>query len=415
MPRRHAWLLLSLLVTHWMPRRRAALLLPLLVPILSLAFTFAQATPPVLVADNAATAANAPDLAPVPVSVPDGFGVQPHQLWAPPGFSASVIAAGLKQPRFMAFDSAGNLLLADAGSGNVYRYPASNGSIFPSRQPPEPLLHGLNAPSNVALWDGYLYVGETTAVARYAYDPASGSTGQRQAVVPDLPADGHSTRTIAFGPDGVMYVSVGSSCNICDESDQRRAAILSFAPDGSGAQRFAWGLRNAVGLAIQPETGLLWATVNERDNQGNEIPPDLVTILGSGQNFGWPTCQPPFATPQSPGADCSGITPPTVAIQAHSAPLGLAFYTGASFPPDFANDLFVVQHGSWNRDPPAEPKLLRVHFAAGQPVVAQDFLKGWQNAAGDRWGRPAGIVIAPDGSLIVSDDQAGILYRVSFG
>jgi glucose/arabinose dehydrogenase len=396
-----------------MPRRRASLLV--LVLLLSLAFTFAQDASPVLLADNAATAANASDLAPVSVAAPDGFGFQSHQLWAPPGFSVSVVAAGLKQPRFMAFDPAGNLLLADAGSGNVYRYPAANGSIAPSPAPPEPLLRGLNAPSNVALWDGDLYVGETTAVARYAYDPASGSLGQRQVVVPDLPAGGHSTRTVVFGPDGTLYVSVGSSCNICDESDARRAAILSFAPDGSGFQRFAWGLRNAVGLAIQPDTGQLWATVNERDNQGNEIPPDLVTIVGSGQNFGWPACQPPFAQPQSPGLDCSGITPPTIGIQAHSAPLGLTFYTGGAFPGDYANDLFVVQHGSWNREPPAEPKLLRIHFADSQPVVAQDFLKGFQDAQGSRWGRPAGVVVAPDGSLIVSDDQAGSLYRVHFG
>ena len=211
-----------------------------------------------------------------------------------------------------------------------------------------------------------------------------------------------------------MYVSVGSSCNICDEADERRAAVLRFAPDGSGYGRFASGLRNAVGLAVQPGAGLLFATVNERDNQGNEIPPDLVTIVQQGQNFGWPGCQPPSARPQEPGRDCSGVTPPTIAIQAHSAPLGLAFYTGQAFPPDYANDLFVVQHGSWNRDPPAAPKLLRIHFDADQPVVARDFLTGWQGADGNRWGRPAGVVVAPDGSLIVSDDQAGLIYRVAF-
>jgi glucose/arabinose dehydrogenase len=150
---------------------------------------------------------------------------------------------------------------------------------------------------------------------------------------------------------------------------------------------------------------LLWATVNERDNQGNEVPPDLVTIVGQGQNFGWPGCLPPNATPQEPGRDCSGITPPTVGIQAHSAPLGLAFYVGQQFPGDFVNDLVVVQHGSWNRQPPAEPKLLRLHFEAARPVSAQDFATGWQTADGNRWGRPAGVVVAADGSLIVSDDS----------
>jgi glucose/arabinose dehydrogenase len=380
---------------------------------------FAQSAAPsagatAFVADNVTTAANSPDLQPITPGVPAGFGfsTQP-QLFAPPGFSVSVLAAGLKQPRFMAFDPSGNLLVADLAAGAVYRYPASNGSIESSASAPTALISGLTAPSNVALWGGYLYVGETNAISRYSYDPASGSVGSREVIVPDLPTGGHGTRTVVFGPDASMYVSVGSSCNICNESDPRRAAILRFGPDGSGYERFAWGLRNAVGLAIQPGTGLLWATVNERDNQGNEIPNDLVTIVQDGQNFGWPTCQPPDATPQSPGNDCSGITPPTVGIQAHSAPLGLAFYTPSAFGSDYVGDLFVVQHGSWNRTPPAAPKLLRIHFQNGSPVSASDFLTGFQLEDGSRWGRPAGVVVAPDGSLILSDDQAGLLYRVA--
>jgi glucose/arabinose dehydrogenase len=400
-----------------MLRRRIALL-SVVVAAISLAPLPLAAQPApgganAFVTDNAVTAANALDLVPTNLIVPSSVGVQPHVLSAPPGFSVSVVAAGLKQPRFMAFDDAGNLLLADDAVNAVYRYPASNGSIDPAPTPPTPLLKDLNAPSNVALWGGYLYVGETTTIARYAYDSASGSVGPRQVVVPDLPGGGHATRTVAFGPDGTMYVSVGSSCNICDESDPRRAAILRYAPDGSGYERFAYGLRNAVGLAIEPGTGLLWATVNERDLQGNEIPPDLVTIVSKGKNYGWPACQPPAATPQTPGAKCSGVTPPTIGIQAHSAPLGLAFYTGQAFPADYTGDLFVVQHGSWNREPPAAPKLLRIHLAADQPSWAKDFLTGWQDDQYNRWGRPAGIIVAPDGSLIVSDDQAGLLYRVS--
>jgi glucose/arabinose dehydrogenase len=367
-----------------------------LLPLVLLAFTFAaQPGGSPYVVNDQATAANAPDLQPLSVGS--------HQLWAPPGYSVSVLASGLKAPRFMAFDAAGNLLLADASAGSIYRYPAP---VQPSSSPPPTLLQGLDAPSNVALWGGYLYVGETTAIARYAYDAGSGSVGQREVIVPDLPDGGHSTRTVAFSRDGSMYVAVGSSCNICDESDSRRAAILRFAPDGSAYERFASGLRNPVGLAIQPETGLLWATVNERDNQGNEIPTDLVTVVGAGQNFGWPACQPPFAAPQSTGNDCSGVTPPTIGIQAHSAPLGLAFAS--------SSDLYVAQHGSWNRDPPAEPKLLHIRLdEKGSPVSVADFVKGWQDATGSRWGRPAGITVAPDGSLIVSDDQAGVLYRVS--
>jgi len=368
------------------------------------------------VADNATTARTAATSAPLaPVALTNGVDGAPtgQSIALPSGFSIARMATGLRNPRFMAFDDAGNLLVADAQTGSVYRYPVSGGSIAPSSQPPAPLLRGLDAPSNVALHDGFLYVGETTAIARYAYESA-GAPGPREVVVPNLPAGGHSTRTVAFGADGLMYVSVGSSCNICAESDARRAAILRFAPDGSGSARFADGLRNAVGLAIQPTSGLLWATVNERDDQGNEVPPDLVTIVREGQNFGWPGCQPPAATPQDPGRDCTAITPPTVGLQAHGATLGLAFYAAAQFPGDYAGDLFVVQHGSWNRQPPAEPKLVRLHFDGGVPVSAQDFATGWQLADGNRWGRPAGVIVAPDGSLIVSDDQAGVLYRVSY-
>ena len=367
------------------------------------------------VADNVATASTAASTAPLlPTSLIGLDGAPTTRTVAlPAGFSVSQVAASLRAPRFMAFDEQGNLLVADSAAGSVYRYPAANGSIAPSGQPPPALVSGLEAPSNVALYAGQLYIGETRTISRYAYDPG-GAVSAREVVVAELPRGGHNTRTVAFGPDGVMYVSVGSSCNICDEADERRAAILKFAPDGSGYERFAYGLRNAVGLAIQPGTGSLWATVNERDNQGNELPPDLVTIVGQGQNFGWPGCQPPDAKPQFAGRDCSGITPPTVGIQAHSAPLGLAFYSGQQFPADYANDLFVVQHGSWNRQPPAAPKVLRLHFDGARPVSAQDFATGWQQPDGSRWGRPAGVVVAPDGSLILSDDQSGALYRVAY-
>ncbi|MFN8482448.1 MAG: PQQ-dependent sugar dehydrogenase [Anaerolineae bacterium] len=364
----------------------------------------------------ASSAAPGTGLATTQLGVPAGLSMDAHEMRLAPGFSISVLATGLRSPRFMTFDDAGNLLIADM-SGSVYRYPAANGAIAPSAQPPQPLLTGLNTPSSLALFktDGgqYLYVGETQQISRYPYSSA-GAVGARE-VVAALPAGGgHVTRTVAFGPDSKMYVSVGSSCNICDEPDERRAAILQYNPDGSGSTRFASGLRNAVGLAFQPGTGALWATVNERDNQGNDIPPDLVTIVGQGQNFGWPHCQPPNAAPQEPGADCANITPPTVPIQAHSAPLGLTFYTGSQFPASYSGSLFVAVHGSWNRQPPAEPKLLHIVFQDGKPVRVDDFVAGWQLPSGQRWGRPVGVVVAPDGSLIVSDDQAGVLYQVRY-
>ncbi len=350
------------------------------------------------------------------LSVPPGINMPARAMRAPQGVSVSVVAAGLRQPRFMTFDTAGNLLVADQ-TGSVYRYPTANGALQPTAAAPAPILSGLNTPSSLALYqaaDGvYLYVGETDRISRYRYTP-DGLPSGRETVVSLPSGAGHFTRTVVFGPDGKMYVSVGSSCNICQEQDERRAAILRYNPDGSGYERFAWGLRNAVGLAFQPGTGGLWATVNERDNQGNDIPPDLVTIVGQGQDFGWPRCLPPNATPQTPGADCSNVTPPTVAIGAHAAPLGLAFYTGSQFPTPYQGNALVAQHGSWNRQPPAEPKLLRIRFEGGQAVGAEDFVTGWQFPNGQRWGRVAGVIVAPDGSLIVSDDQAGVLYRVAY-
>ncbi len=365
---------------------------------------------PVLLVDDAATAN--PDLVDVEVADPAGFGVAGQTLQAPPGYAVSVVGSGIGGPRFMAFDDAGNLLVGAASDGVVYRFPFADGQLGDA----EVLIEGLNQPASVALFtadDGeYLYVGEESQVSRFRYD-AAGPVEDQEVVIPDLPTGGHGTRTVAFGPDGMLYLAVGSSCNICVEDEPLRATVSRANPDGSGLEVIATGLRNPVGLAFEPETGSLWATVNERDNQGNEIPPDLVTIVTEGANFGWPECLPPDAAPQEAGAECSGVTPPTIGIQPHSAPLGLAFLEGEGIPGDVNGDLIVVQHGSWNREPPAAPKLLLIEFEDGMPVAARDFVTGWQDASGERWGRPAGVVVAPDGSLIVSDDTNGLLYRIA--
>jgi glucose/arabinose dehydrogenase len=367
---------------------------------------------PVLVVDDAQTAN--PDLVEVEVADPAGFGVSGQTLRVPPGYTVSVVAAGLGGPRFMTFDDEDNLVVGAARQGVVFRFPflAANGQLGE----PEVLASGLQQPASVAIFttdnSQYLYVGEIGQVSRFPYDPA-GSVGPQEVVIPDLPEGGHRTRTVAFGPDGMLYLAVGSSCNICLEEEPIRATISRANPDGSGLEIIATGLRNPVGLDFQPGTDLLWATVNERDNQGNEIPPDLVTIVEEGANYGWPACLPPDATPQEPGADCSGVIPPTIGIQAHSAPLGLTFLEGEGAPSELSGDLIVAQHGSWNREPPAAPKLLLIDFEDGVPVAVRDFATGWQDASGERWGRPAGVVVAPDGSLIVSDDSNGLLYRIS--
>ncbi|MEA2513310.1 MAG: hypothetical protein QOJ59_2797, partial [Thermomicrobiales bacterium] len=223
-----------------------------LIPVVANSSPIARAqNAPVLVVDDEQTAN--PDLQAVELTAADGIDTPGSELLLPEGFSASVVASGLQGPRFMAFDAAGNLLVADKDAGNVYRYAAAeDGVIEPSGEPPEPLIVGLNGPSSVAFFEAgdttYLYVGETHEILRFPYDP-DGAVGEAELVVPDLPTAGHSTRTVAFGEDGELYVSIGSSCNICDEEDDRRAAIMRYSPDGSDGERFAWGLRNAVGLA----------------------------------------------------------------------------------------------------------------------------------------------------------------------
>ena len=365
---------------------------------------------PALIVDDAATAN--PDLVEVEVGDPNGFGVSGQTLQIVPGYTISAVGAGLGDPRFMDVDDAGNLLVGTGRQGIVYRFPYAQGQLGE----PEVLISGLQQPTSAAIFtvddEDYLYVGEIHQVSRFRYDPA-GPVGDQEVVIADLPTGGHRTRTVAFGPDGMLYLAVGSSCNICVEEEPIRSTVSRANPDGSDLEIIATGLRNPVGLDFQPGTDLLWATVNERDNQGNEIPPDLVTIVAEGADYGWPECMPPDATPQEPGADCSDVTPPTIGIQAHSAPLGLAFLEGEGIPDELNGDLIVVQHGSWNREPPAAPKLLLIDFEDGMPVAARDFATGWQDASGERWGRPAGVVVAPDGSLIVSDDENGFLYRIS--
>src|SRR5215217_65661 len=365
---------------------------------------------PALLVDDAETANL--ELVAVAVADPLGFGVSGRTLRVPPGYSVSVVGGGLDGPRFMDFDGENNLIVGAASQGVVYRFPFAGGRLGE----PEVLITGLQQPASVTIFtadDGqYLYVGEETQVSRFPYDPA-GPIGDQEVIIPDLPAGGHRTRTVAFGPDGTLYLAVGSSCNICLEQEPIRATVSRANPDGSDLNIFATGLRNPVGLAFQPGTDLLWATVNERDNQGNEIPPGLVTIVEEGADYGWPECIPPDAKPQEAESECFGTTPPTIGIQAHSAPLGLAFLEGEEIPDAVNGDLIVAQHGSWNREPPAAPKLLLIDFENGLPVAARDFVTGWQDASGERWGRPAGVVVAPDGSLIVSDDSSGLLYRFS--
>jgi len=192
--------------------------------------------------------------------------------------------------------------------------------------------------------------------------------------------------------------------------------VTRYNLDGSGAHTFATGLRNSVGLAFHPTTAELWANNNDRDDLGDDVPPEHLNILQDGKWYGWPQCYlPNQPNPEYPGANCAGVAPPALTVQAHSAPLGLTFYTGTQFPAEYQGDAFMTYHGSWNRSVPTGAKVVRVRVQNGRPTAVLDFVTGWQLSDGSRWGRPVHVVTAADGALLISDDLGGRIWRVSYG
>jgi glucose/arabinose dehydrogenase len=311
------------------------------------------------------------------------------QIDLPSGFGISVFAGGLDTPRNMAIGPDGQLYVAERGAGRIIRLPDINHDGLSDRL--QVVAVGFDSPSSLAFYkDGSLYISTPTQVFRLSQPDADGVFQKRDLVIDGLPGrQDHFTRTLLFGPDWAsLFVQVGSSCNVCNESDPRRAAIMRFNADGSGAEIYARGLRNAVGITFRPGTDELWATNNGSDNLGDNRPPDTIQIVQRGQDYGWPRCHagnipdPQFG---GPGA-CSGVAKPLINLQAHSAALGLTFYTGHQFPADYRGDLFVALHGSIYRSVPTGYKVVRIHFTNGQPGQAQDFASGWLAQAGRVWG-----------------------------
>ena len=346
----------------------------------------------------------------------------------PPGFGISIFAEGLAGPRMLAVGPDNELYVANRGAGSVVRLPDDDRDGVANAL--EVVADGLSAPSSIAFlmdstspYDGALYVGETRRVLRLTEPDASGVFQERAVVVDGLPSGGHNTRTLLFSPDyRFLYVSVGSSCNVCIEEDPRRAGIVRYRPDGSEEMVFATGLRNAVGITFRPGTDELWATNNGRDWLGDDQPPETVHLVREWDDAGWPRCHagrivdPEYGEPEG----CQGVAPPAVEMQAHSAPLGLTFYSGDQFPADYQGDLYVAFHGSWNRSDPTGYKVVRIEFGRGssaedgQPGVVHDFAAGWLREDGSRWGRPVDVIVGPDASLYVSDDEGGVIYRIFY-
>lgn len=331
-----------------------------------------------------------------------------HALVLPRGFRVDLFASRVGDVRFLALSPDGTVYATLRGPGHVVRLPDADGDGHADAV--ELVLEHLQNPHGIAFRGDTLYVAEVHQVIRLV--PGSGAP---EVVVPALPAGpGHSTRTIVFRGDE-MFVSVGSSCNLCDERDERRAAVLRFHADGTGGEVYATGLRNSVGLAVHPESHEIWATNNDRDRLGDDRPPDRVNILRPGGFYGWPQCYlPGMPNPEyaDHAARCDSAIGPAVSLPAHAAPLGLAFYQADQFPADYRGNLFIALHGSWDRSFPIGYKVVRVPVAEGRAAGPwQDFVSGWQ--VGRRaWGRPVDVLVAPDGSLLVSDDRGGRIFRV---
>jgi glucose/arabinose dehydrogenase len=306
--------------------------------------------------------------------------------------------------------------------------PAILGANAPACMPPADFVQrgagDLSAPFGLAFNDGYLYVGNTASLVRYKYANGDLKAQGEPEKLMNLPAGGHSTRNILFNRKGTkMYVAVGSQSNNDAGEDCRRAAILEFNPDGSGYRVYASGIRNPVGLALQPGTDIVWTAMNERDNLGDDLVPDYATSVKEGGFYGWPYSYiGKNYDPRYVGAFPDLVNKalvPDVLLPAHSAALGITFYTGNQFPQRYRNGGFVALHGSWNRSVASGYKVVFFPMNNGKPGAIEDFLTGFLSSTGandtsiDAWGRPVGVTVARDGSLLVSDDVANRIWKVS--
>ena len=368
-------------------------------------------------------------------------------LKVPPGFQVEPFASGLTDPRALLTAPNGDIFVVEAEPGRVRVLRTGDGESKPRHN--SVFATGLSQPFGIAFYPPgpdpqWLYVANTNSVVRFPYRVGDiKARGRPESIVRTLPTGGHITRNLAFSKDGrQMFVSVGSAGNDGEgmkkrsaaeitrwdaehglgaawDDDADRAAVLVFDPDGKNRRTFASGLRNCVGLAVNPQTGDLWCSVNERDALGDNLVPDYVTRVRDGAFFGWPWYyigahqDPQHAGERSDLKDKVAV--PDVLLQAHSASLGIAFYNGTQFPAEYRNDAFVAEHGSWNRSKRTGYKLVRVHLQDGVPNGEyEDFLTGFVASDSTVWGRPVGVAVAHDGALLLSEDGNGTIWRISW-
>ncbi|MCX2979824.1 oxidoreductase [Halieaceae bacterium IMCC14734] len=332
------------------------------------------------------------------------------------GFSVSVYARGLENPRAMAMSESGQLLITSPRSGSILRLEDTNDDLAADNS--SVLIDGLTRPYGIALHNGYLYIGESNQIGRISFDSETTTvSGDYEVIIPDLGDSGnHWTKTIRFGPEGNLYVAMGSTCNVCVEADQRRATIMRFDADGGQGEIFASGLRNSVGMDFAPWDGALYATDNGRDMLGDDYPPCELNLVKDGGFYGWPYLNGDNDPDPDFGHERLDLQaraiPPVLHFPAHNAPLGIHFVNSDSA--GWERSALVALHGSWNRSEPDGYKVVALKWDAAGTVSSEDFLWGFEED-GDIIGRPVEIVADGRGGFFISDDYSGSVYRVSQG
>lgn len=342
-------------------------------------------------------------------------GLPLDQIQLPPGFSITVYAGDVANARSMALAPGGTLFVGSRDAGNVYALKDDNNDHVADRK--WVIANGLSQPNGVAIKDGDLYVAEISRISRFPQIESNPDKPSREDFFDDYPAKTHhGWKYIAFGPDGHLYVPVGAPCNICESSDEVFASMTRINMSTHQMEVIQHGIRNTVGFDWHPVTNELWFTDNGADWLGDNMPAcELNYAPREGMHFGFPYChQGDFPDPKlGKNISCSEYIPPVQKLDAHVAPLGMEFYTGNMFPAEYRNQIFIAEHGSWNRSRPQGYRIMLVKLNGNKAVSYEPFAEGWLQD-GNAWGRPVDLEILPDGSLLVSDDAANVIYRIAY-
>lgn len=340
------------------------------------------------------------------------------RLNLPEGFKIDIWAENVENARSMAMSPSGTLFVGSRSKGSVYALKDTDGDNKADKK--YVLAEGLTMPNGVAFKNGSLFVAEVSKLWRFDNIEANLENPSKPKLIYDnYPTETHhGWKYIAFGPDGKLYIPVGAPCNICESEDEIYASITRMNPDGSGKEVYAKGVRNTVGFTWHPETGEMWFTDNGRDHLGDNSPQcELNRATKKGQHFGYPYCHSgEISDPEFGGKfGCENFVKPARKLGPHVAPLGLKFYTGNMFPDKYKGNIFIAEHGSWNRTKKIGYRIMMVTEEAGKGTSYKPFIDGWLNKTqNEAWGRPVDVLMLDDGSMLISDDYAHQIYRVSY-